>query len=106
MADLGRSFQIRRPKPTLDVKTRWNGEPCEAKRVRVIVADAPDCPNYWAREFVGQERNAVEVRYFDTPFYLDDENGSGWAKVTLGGGGPEWGHKGLEVAEVIGEISA
>lgn len=52
---------------------RWNGEPCEARRVRVIVADAPEFPQYWARRFVGQERAAVEVLYGGQTFYIDDE---------------------------------
>lgn len=29
--------------------------------------------------------------------------GDGWAKVTKGKGGPDWGHRSLPVAEVLGE---
>lgn len=53
----------------------------------------------------GTERKAVEVNYYDQTFYLDDENGSAWLKVTRGGGGPEWGHKSLpDDSEVLREI--
>jgi hypothetical protein len=54
-------------------QTYWNGDPCEARRVRVIVEDRPSAAKYWARPFVGQERNAVEVTYAGSTFYLDDE---------------------------------
>lgn len=106
---------------------RWNGEPCEARKVVVVVADNPEAPNYWARPFVGQERNAVEVTYGGATFYLDDEGyestaqerellrrygfaapeqvgypGWGWAKV-MAGGGPGQGHASLRVERVVRE---
>jgi hypothetical protein len=81
--------------------TYWNGEPCPARKVRVIVADSGFFPAYWAREFVGQEREAVEVSYFDKPFYLDNEDGSGWRKVTEGHGSPAWGHRDLEIERIV-----
>jgi hypothetical protein len=74
----------------------WNYKPCEARIVRVIVADAPGCPLYWAREFVGQEREAVEVISDGHTFYLDNEDGSGWRKV-MHGGGPDMGHYSLAI---------
>jgi hypothetical protein len=57
----------------MNTATFWNGEPCEARQVRVVVADRPKTPRYWARPFVGQERAAVEVTYGGSTFYLDDE---------------------------------
>lgn len=128
--------------PGPDAPTFWNGEPCLARQVRVTVADEPEVRLYWARPFVGAERDAVEVRYEGSVFYLDDEGyqqpqetldyldgvarsiaeqlgerttleeqrqrlgvdqeqvggpGWGWAKVTLGRGGPRYGHSSLEV---------
>jgi hypothetical protein len=87
-------------------QTYWNGELADARRVRVIVADDGRFPNYWAREFVGQERDAVEVLSGDAPddvfpFYLDDEDGTGWVKVTTGRGSPRWGHRTIQVEEVM-----
>ncbi|MER7815635.1 hypothetical protein [Streptomyces sp. NPDC096153] len=77
-------------------QTMWNGEPCTATRVTVVVADSGAFPSYWAREHAGTRRNAVQVDYGGDTFYLDDEDGSGWHKVTHGGG-PRHGHMGLEV---------
>jgi hypothetical protein len=99
---------------------RWNGEPCEARRVRVIVADSERFPMYWAQHLVGTERAAVEVTYAGHTFYLDDEGydvrleereylrehvgypGWGWAKV-MAGGSPRHGHASLEVERVVGD---
>lgn len=92
-----------------EVRTYWNGEPAEARKVTVTVADAPDFPAYWARPYVGMQRHAVEVHYGDDVFYLDDDpdqddeqasleatgHGPGWLKVTDGHGGPRWRHRNL-----------
>lgn len=52
----------------------WNGEPAEVRRCVVIVAPDPERRRLcWHNPFVGQERHAVEVRYNDRTFYLDDE---------------------------------
>ena len=82
--------------------TRWNGEPVLATQVRVIVADTQDVPQYWARHLAGTVRAAVRVTYGGHSFYLDDEDGSGWHKVTHGGG-PGWAHRELVIErEVFG----
>ncbi len=65
--------------------TQWNGEPCAARRITAIVANNDAFPMYWARPFVGMRRKAVEVEYGGDTFYLDDEDASGWNKVTHGG---------------------
>jgi hypothetical protein len=88
---------------TDDGHTYWNGERTPARRVRVIVGPSPR-PTWWCAGLAGTEREAVEVRYGEQPpFYLDNENGSGWAKVTIGRGSPEWGHSGLPVERVLNE---
>jgi hypothetical protein len=76
--------------------TYWSGKRCHAVRCNVIVADA-DFPGYWARPFVGQVRKAVRVMTDASTFYIDNEDGSGWAKVTKGFGSPSWGHGSLAV---------
>jgi hypothetical protein len=105
--------------------TFWNGELCEARKVVVVVADNLAARLYWARPFVGQQRNAVEVKYGNQIFYLDDDSfketnpeaialferhgiknelspaGSGWRKVTNGGGSPGFGHRSLEIERVV-----
>lgn len=84
-----------------DGPTYWNGEEITCRRVVVVVADAPEFPAYWARDLVGQERHAVEVIYGGHIFYIDNESGSGWAKVRFAGGGPRAGHRGLEIERVV-----
>lgn len=81
--------------------TYWNGEPTPARIVRVIVGPSP-IKTWWCAELEGQEREAVEVAYPGSPpFYLDNENGSGWAKVTQGRGSPAWGHSSLPIQRVV-----
>lgn len=76
--------------------TYWNGELAPARRVTLVVADAPQFPLYWARDAVGTTRDAVEVAYDGETFYLDDEFGQGWGKVTAGHGSPRLSHRNLQ----------
>jgi len=89
--------------------TFWNGERCEARKVRVVVGTVY-APTWWCAGLEGTERDAVEVTYGGETFYLDDEpwqlneqggelgkmdRGHAWRKVTVGQGGPDWGHRSL-----------
>lgn len=85
---------------TQDNQTYWNCEPCVARKVTVIVGKAPRS-TWWCAGLEGQSRNAVEVNYHGDLFYLDNEDGSGWNKVTKGRGSPNVGHSQLPVARVI-----
>jgi hypothetical protein len=76
------------------VQTFWNFELTPCRQVRVKVGPPP-YPTWWCAQFEGTIRKAVEVNYHGTKFYLDDEDGSGWAKVTQGRGGPATGHNSL-----------
>lgn len=76
--------------------TRWNGEPCTARQLTAVVADNIDFPAYWARHLVGTRRDIVEVVYGGSTFYLDDEAGEGWHKVTHGGS-PRWAHSNITI---------
>lgn len=92
----------------------WNGLPTIVRRVVVEVGtfDRPDdvAPEHWRPWCAGLEgttRNAVlvvldGVNYGGGVTYLDNEDGSGYAKVTEGHGGPAWPHRDLPVARVIG----
>lgn len=84
-------------------RTHWNGEPAQARKVLVEVGDTGFFAVPWFRQYVGQERAAVEVNYGSSTFYIDDEDGSGWEKVTTGLGSPRRRHRSLDVARVIGE---
>jgi hypothetical protein len=82
-------------------ETYWNGEPTPARKVRVRVGESP-VRTWWCAPLAGSERKAVEVRYGDRVFYLDNEDGSGWRKVTTGHGSPNVGHSGLpDTSEVV-----
>lgn len=81
--------------------TYWNGEPCEARKVRVVVGNEGRFISPWFAEYIGAERDAVEVTYAGRTFYIDNEDGSGWHKVTEGRGGPHLGHGSLDVDRVI-----
>lgn len=80
--------------------TFWNYEAAPARKVRVVVGPCT-VPTFWHNGLEGTERNAVEVSYGGHLFYLDNEDGSGWDKVTKGRGGPDWGHKSLPVTSVL-----
>jgi hypothetical protein len=78
------------------IDTRWNSQPCDVVRGSAVVKDAPEFPQYWAREHVGQRRRVAVVFQDRQWFVLDDEDGSGWVKVT-NGGGPRLGHRDLAI---------
>lgn len=82
-------------------RTFWNGEPAPARKVRVIVGPSP-VKTWWCAELEDTEREAVEVNYYGEKFYLDNEDGGGWNKVTHGRGSPQWGHSSLPVKLVKG----
>jgi hypothetical protein len=87
--------------PDPEPRTFWNGEPCEARKVRVVVGNSGRFSAPWFSDYIGQEREAVEVTYGGQTFYLDNEDGSGWGKVTVGHGSPSYGHGSLDVERVL-----
>jgi hypothetical protein len=86
--------------PSHAPRTYWNGQPTPCRRVVVRVGHAI-APTWWCAGMEGQERAAVEVAYFGQPFFLDDEDGSGWTKVTDGRGSPHFGHRSLPDDSVV-----
>ena len=80
------------------VSTYWNGEPCIATRGSGTVRDETDVfPLHWARELIGQRVPVVCIEYGDQRFYLYDEGGQGWHKVTAGRGSPRMHHANLRI---------
>lgn len=83
--------------------TYWNGEPAVCRRVVVVVGHAQR-PTWWCAELEGQERDAVEIsdgNFAGGRFFIDDEKGAGWWKVTEEGGGPQAGHRSLPSDSVV-----
>ena len=74
-------------------ETYWNGERTPCVRGSGVVAPAPEFPQYWARDLVGQRIRVVRVFYGGQKSDMDDRDGSAWHKVTEGGGSPRFGHR-------------
>lgn len=82
----------------------WNGLPTTARRGTAVVADSPEFPGYWAKRdgIIGQRIPVVEIVLDGVNAgggidYLDDRDGSGWAKVTRGHGSPRYGHRNVRI---------
>jgi hypothetical protein len=78
----------------------WNGLPTQAWRGTAVVAPS-DFPQFWGAHLIGQRIEVVKVdldgvNYGGGVSYLDDRDGSGWAKVTTGGS-PRVGHRNLAI---------
>ena len=79
---------------------KWNYEPVKARYVTGIVLPSPQFPLFWGRHLVGQRVHAVAVMGYDKEFYIYDDDGLGTFKV-MHGGGPDCGHKSLELSDVV-----
>lgn len=80
--------------------TYWNYEPAICRKVDVIVGFV-EKPTWWCAGMTGQVRQAVEVTQHGHTFYIDNEDGEGMRKVTLGRGGPDFPHKSIPVGAVL-----
>jgi hypothetical protein len=81
-------------------KTFWNGTEAKCARVRVVVGAAP--PGWWCHGLENTVRQAVRVVVDGgRPFYLDDEDGLGWLKVTTHVGSPRIAHRSLPVSHEV-----
>ncbi|WP_374029800.1 hypothetical protein [Bdellovibrio bacteriovorus] len=92
------------------MKTFWNGEPCKATKVKVVVGKSPR-PTWWCAHLEGKIMDAIRIEYpvdnktsepgIDCqPFYLCDDAES-WKKITVGMGSPYCSHKSLPVKEEV-----
>lgn len=91
-------------------KTFWNGEKATCRPVHVRVL-AGGHPNPWYAPHVGEVLSAVEVRRLVRhelyggqsvhTFYIDNDGGQGWQKVTSGHGSPAYGHRSFGLVEVV-----
>ncbi|HET6233229.1 MAG TPA: hypothetical protein VFE05_24345 [Longimicrobiaceae bacterium] len=85
----------------IELPTYWEGKPTPCRRVRVVVG-APPLENWWSAALEGTVRNAVEVAGEDRTFYVDDEDGTAWALVTVRQGDPSDHRMTLPVRQVLG----
>lgn len=84
----------------------WNGEPAKyrALLVEIVESDKEMPLLYWGRTFVGQFRQIIEVHYRPEPFYIDNEDGLGYTKVTKGLGSPPFGHRVIYGHKIMHEL--
>lgn len=84
--------------------TFWNGLPIDAMRGTAEVSPAPDFPEYWASDLVGQRIPVVMVNLDGANAgggisYLDNRESHGWQKITVGRGSPSYGHRNVSIVE-------
>lgn len=73
----------------------WNGKPVEYEVVMVEITNKLEGSMPWCKPFIGEKRQAVKVIVPNhRPFYLDNEDGSGYLKV-ISGGNPKTAHRSL-----------
>lgn len=90
----------RKPVPKRGGKTFWDGEPADCKRGTAIIARPPGVhPTWWTevQGLTGTARRVVRVQKDNRIFYIDDQDGSGWRKVTNGRGSWQFGHRSLYI---------
>jgi len=97
--------RLKIPRSIRMLRTYWNGEPAECRKVRVRMGPAE--PTWWCAGMEGQIREAVRVDYRGDVFYIDNEGipksdghinpGDGWLKVTLGMGAPGYRHASISI---------
>jgi hypothetical protein len=75
---------------------------CITKKCIIQVGDN-NRPNYWAKRLVGAARKAIEVFTPKGTTYIDNEDGSGWLKVTEN---PNGCYRELKAEKVIGYLES
>lgn len=81
------------------MRTYWNGEQCEAKRVKVVVGESL-VPTWWCADLAGKAHAAIRITFQDETFYINDDEQS-WLKITAGRGSSRMPHKSLPVEKEI-----
>lgn len=91
-------------------ETFWNGNPCRARYLTVVVANDPTFSKYWAKSYIGQVRKAIEITIIKRgilgtskleTFIIDNEDGSGYKKITKGRGSWKYSYGVLAVKRII-----
>lgn len=81
----------------------WNGIKCEMEVIRIRLIESNDVPLlYWGKPFYGQDRQAIRVFAQGGSFVIDNEDGMGYNKLTVGMGSPRYGHRSIFAYEEIG----
>lgn len=60
----------------------WGGKPCKAFFYRAMITKN-DKPLYWGNAFAGKQRQIIEIVFPSRePFYIDNEDGTGYHMIT------------------------
>jgi len=91
-------------------ETFWDGNPCRARYLTVVVANDPTLPDYWAKSYIGTVRKAIEISIIKRgflgsnkleTFIIDNERGNGYFKITKGMGSWKYAYGVLAVKRII-----
>jgi hypothetical protein len=76
------------------MKGFWNGLPAEITPVTYEIGPHTiDAALWWSKRLEGKRRQGLKVEQDGNIFFIDNEYGDGYYKVTTGKGMPEYGHK-------------
>lgn len=76
------------------LKGFWNGEPCIFYPIEYTVKES-NVISHWFNRFVGQKRQGLKVEYDGGNFFIDNQHGDGYYKLTKGKGSVKCGHKSI-----------
>jgi hypothetical protein len=89
-------------KPLFTEKGYWNGEPSATFTACIVKLNGDAAhPLWWHNAFAGTERQAIEITYGGETWCIENQNGTGFYKVTTGMGSPGCGHFSLSGHEVV-----
>lgn len=73
---------------------KWNGEPCKTEFFTAILVEGGESHALgWYKPFIGQRRQMIKVTAsWGEPFVIDNQNGTGYAKMRNGGAMLSGGH--------------
>lgn len=87
------------------MKALWQNEQCDVKVLKIKILPSPEDPVcYWGKVFYYQERQALLVTQGSQQFLIDNEDGTGYLKVTVGLGSPSYGHRSIFNYEIVEEV--
>jgi len=84
----------------------WNGERCQCRVLNVKIKDSEDSihSHPWWKPHIGEVMQAIQIFYYDSIFFISNEDGLGMQKVTVGKGMPTASHAQFEKVEILGIV--
>lgn len=90
------------------IKGEWGGATGQVTFVGMTyeVVPSADIPLDWKHTHEHTRRQGLEIRADGKRFYIDNQHGDGYYKLTTGGGSPRCGHKSIDNPYKIEYISS